>query len=57
MKWNKNEIVLAETYTKIPSSLSGEDVYDKKGNKIQALYWKNDLMFLVKNYMIKMDLN
>ena len=24
------------------SSLSGKDVYDKKGNKIQDLYRKND---------------
>ena len=30
-------------YTKKPSSLSRIDLYDKKGNKMQALYRKYDL--------------
>ena len=42
IKWNKNKNVLVGTYTKMSSSLSGKDVYDKKGNKIQDLYRKND---------------
>ena len=29
------------TFTKKHSSLSGKDVYDKKGNKMQVLYKKN----------------
>ena len=41
MKYGKNKNVLAGTFSKIPSSLSGKDVYDKKGNKMQALYRKN----------------
>ena len=43
MKWNKNK------NTKIPSSFAWEDVYDKKGNILQALYRKILLMLLVKN--------
>ena len=33
---------MAGTFTKIPSSLPGKDVYNKKGSKMQALYRKND---------------
>ena len=28
---------------KIPSNISGNEVYDKEGNKLQALYRKNGL--------------
>ena len=38
----KNKQVLARTFTKMHSSLSGKDVYDKKGSKMQVLYKKND---------------
>ena len=33
--------ILGEIVLKIPSSLSREDAYNKKRNKIQALYRKN----------------
>ena len=34
--------MLEGTYAKIPSSLLGEDINDKKGNKMQALHRKNN---------------